>query len=265
MNTRILGYAVLIYAALTSSVPFALLRFILNRGSESWWTVVGAVLWLAYVAAGFGFVFGRAWSRKVLLVASAGSIIEIIASAVILLTSGAPLSSIAPAALWTLPQGVIPVAIFVVALKARSPEAREVESAPAPVANTSASPRLDLAYACFSWIALVLFAVGLLPLLSLDYNTGDALGMLVMIPVAMATLLVGLVAVVLSIVLWREWPLLLMSAIIGSMLLVFLVAEEKTLDESGVVTAGYFGATAVLIFLCARWFAFTRRRAMQTQ
>ena len=149
MNARILGYAVLIYAAVTSSVLFALLRFILHRGAKAGGLSAVRCFGSAYVAAGFGFVFGRAWSRKVLLVASAGSVIEIIASAVVLLTSGLPLSSIAPAALWTLPQGVIPVAIFIVALRARSPEAREVDSAPAPVARTSASPRLDLAYASF--------------------------------------------------------------------------------------------------------------------
>jgi hypothetical protein len=155
MKPRILGYAVLVYAALTSDV-LGLVGFILKPGSDGWWTLGGAVLWLAYVSGGFGLIFGRTWSRMLLLVASAGSMIEIIAGVVVLLRSGLPLSDIAPAALWTLPQVAISVAIFVGALKLRLPEARKIQPSPAPVARKAASPGLNLAYGCFSWIAFVL-------------------------------------------------------------------------------------------------------------
>jgi hypothetical protein len=89
--------------------------------------------------------------------------------------------------------------------------------------------------------------------------------MLVVLPIAMATLAVGLAGVVLAVVQWREWPLLTMSAISASILLVSLAEDEWKVIGKGVALAWYVGSAAILIFFCARWFAFTRRRATQTQ
>jgi hypothetical protein len=89
--------------------------------------------------------------------------------------------------------------------------------------------------------------------------------MVVGLPIAMATLAVGLAGVVLSLAQWREWPLLTMSAITASILLVFLAEDEWKLVGKDVALAWYVGSTAVLILFCARWFAFTRRRATQMQ
>jgi len=250
-----------VYAALTSGVVLGLVRFILKPGSDGWWTLGDAVLWLAYVSGGFGLIFGRAWSRLVLLVAAAASVVQGILGMVFLSELGTPREAVLFNALMILP----PVAIFVGALTLPVHTAWNVQPSSGPIAKRVVSPRIDLAYGCFAWIALVLCAVPIMSLLPLDDTTAQGLGMLVGIPIALATLAVGLAAVVLSVVQWREWPLLTMSAISASILLVFRAEEEWKLVGKGVALAWFVVSTAVLIFFCARWFAFTRRRATQTQ
>ena len=113
---------------------------------------------------------------------------------------------------------------------------------------------IDLAYGCFAWIAFVLCAGPLMLLLPLDFTTAQVLGMLVGIPVAMATLAAGLAAVVLSIIEWREWLLMTMSAASASMLLIFVAEDEWKLVGEDVVLIWYVGVTAILVFLCVRWY-----------
>lgn len=256
-----LGYAVLVYAALTSDVVLGLVRFILKPGSDGWWALGDTALWLAFVSGGFGLIFGRAWSRLVLLVAAAVSIVQSIVGIVFLSDVGIPLEAVLFNALMILP----PVAIFVGALSLPALAAWQVQPSSEPAAKRVVSTRKDLAYGCFTWIALVLCAVPLMSLLPLDVTTGQVVGMVVGIPVALATLAAGLAAVALSIVEWREWPLVTMSAVSASMLLIFIAEHEWELVGRDVALAWYVGSTAVLIFFCARWFAFTRRRATQTQ
>jgi len=102
-------------------------------------------------------------------------------------------------------------------------------------------------------------------LLSLDDSTVQGLGMVVGIPVALATLAAGLAAIVLSVIEWRVWPLVTMSAASVSMLLVLLAENEWKLVGGDVARIWYIGLTALLVFLCVRWFAFTRRRATRTE
>ncbi len=134
-----------------------------------------------------------------------------------------------------------------------------------PVARGAAPSGLDRAYGCFAWIAFVICAVALFSVLVQDNNTRNALGMLIGIPFALTAVAAGVVGLVLSVVHWREWPLLLMSAVVASMILAFLAKEEWNLVGEGFVDAWCTCATAVLIFFCARWFAFTRSRATRAQ
>jgi hypothetical protein len=261
MKPRTLGYAVLVYAALTSGVVLGLVSFILTLGSDGWWVVGDTALWLAFVSGGFGLIFGRAWSRLVLLVAAAVSVVQSIAGILFLSDVGIPLGAVLFDALMILP----PVAIFVGALSLPAPAAWQIQPSSEPVAKRVVSPRIDLAYGCFAWIALMICAVPLMSVLPLDFTTGQVLGMLVGIPVALATLVAGIVAVVLSIVEWRQWALVTMSAVSASMLLVFIAEDEWKLVGGDVALTWYVGSTALMVFLCLRWFAFTRRRATQTQ
>ncbi len=127
------------------------------------------------------------------------------------------------------------------------------------------SRNLDIAYGCFAWIAVVLSATPLLSILPLDITTIQVLGMVFGIPIAMATLAAGLAGVALSVVQWKEWPLLVMSVITVSILLVFLAVDEWKLVGERVALAWYIASTVVLVFLCVRWFMFVRRRTNQKQ
>src|SRR5256885_12811323 len=76
MSPRILGYAVLVYAALTSGTVLHLVRFTLGQWKDGWWALGDSALWLAFVAGGFWVIFWGAWGRLVLLVAPAASVAQ---------------------------------------------------------------------------------------------------------------------------------------------------------------------------------------------
>ncbi len=260
MSPRILGYAVLVYAAFTSATAMQLIGFLLGQLSDRWGAYVEIAVWLAFVSGGIGLLNGRGWSRLVLLIAAATSTVQRIVSIVLLWTLELPLQVV----LFDVFMMLLPVAIFVGALKLPAPAAWRVQPSAHPVPKRVVPPNLDLAYGCFAWIAFAICAIQLASLLPLDVTTAQGLGMLVGIPVVLAMLAAGIVAVVLSIVEWREWPLPAMSAVSASMLLTLLAEIEWKLIGSSVALAWYIGSTALLVFFCVRWFAFTRRRAAQT-
>lgn len=259
MNPRILGYGVLVYAAFTSGAVLGLVRITLGPWNGGWLVLGDSALWLAFVSGGFGLIFGKSWSRLVLLFAAAVSVLLGILGMVYLSVSDIPLEPV-----WFIGLSILPpVAILVGTLSLGAPAAWHAQPSSGPVAKRAVSPLIDLAYGCFAWIALVVCAVPLLYSLPLDVNTAQVLAWLVGIPVAFAVLAAGLAAVVLSIVEWREWPLMTMSAASISLVLIFLAENEWKLVGEDFANAWYFCATAILVFLCVRWFALTRRRARQ--
>ena len=76
MSPLILGFAVLVYAALTCGAVLLLGRFALGQWDNDWWALGETALWLAFASGGFGLILDRAWSRSVLLIAAAVSIAE---------------------------------------------------------------------------------------------------------------------------------------------------------------------------------------------
>jgi hypothetical protein len=230
-----------------------------NAG-ELRWLIADAALWLGYLSAGLGLVFGRTWSRMVLLVTSAVSLIvnivtDIDPAAFWTLARAATPAGLLVGALWILARVGIPAALLVGALKLRLPESHEIETPPASGARKAASAGLDVAYACFSWIALVTCAALIFSVLGWPEPLLDTL-------YTWSTLAVGLAAVVLSVVHWREWPLLIMLATIFSMPVVLSVPGELL---QAVVPSWLACSAAVLVFFCVRWFAFARKRAKQAQ
>jgi hypothetical protein len=199
MSPRILGYAVLVYAALTSGAVLLPVRFAFGQWNSDWWALGDTALWLVFVSGGFGLLLDRAWSGPVLLVVATVSVAQSTVGMVFLSRLGLSPDAVLFSALAILP----PVAIFVGALRLPAPATRRIPSSSGPLAKQAVSPLIDLAYGCFAWIALVLCAVPLMSLLPLDDSTVQVLGMVVGIPVALATLAAGLAAVVLSIVEWR--------------------------------------------------------------
>lgn len=262
MSPRILGCGVLVYAAFTFGTVLDFVRITLGPWNGGWLVLGNSGLWLAFVSGGFGLIFGKSWSRLVLLFAAAVSVVLGILEMVFLSVSDIPLEAV----LLITTLGILPpVAILVGTLSLPAAAAWHAQPSSGPVAKRVVSPRIDLAYGCFAWIALVLCAVPLMSFLPLDFTTAQVLGMVVGIPVALATLAAGLAAVVLSIVEWREWHLMTMSAASISMVLIFLAEDEWKLVGRDFAFTWYVCATAFLVFLCVRWFALTRRRARQAQ
>lgn len=254
MNPRTLAYVVLAYAAFSAASVLPLVGLILGNPSRGWLVLADAAPWLAFVLGGFGLLFARPWSRGVLLLAAGGTVVTGALSLVLVSGSDLPMRAVS-VALGLL----LPVAIFVGTLKLPAPASWQVPPV-LPTAKRAVLPLIDLAYACFAWIAAVVCGVQLVSLVPMDFTTAQGLGMIVGIPLALASLAAGAVAAVLSIIQWREWPLLLMSAASVSMVLVFLAEDAGNVNEN--VALGWFVvATAMLVFLCVRWFGWARRRA----
>jgi hypothetical protein len=142
---------------------------------------------------------------------------------------------------------------------------------PSPLAASPRVPlraryrRLDFAYGCFVWVALVVCGVPLFGMLPLSFDTWQALAMLVGLPLAIGAVGAGVTGTVLSVVLWREWPLAIMAVASISMLLLFLANDEWKTVSDRTELLGCSVATAILFFFCARWFLFRRQRMKRKQ
>ena len=123
--------------------------------------------------------------------------------------------------------------------------------------------RVDRAYASFSWAAFVTCGVSILDTLvqrRVDFATHQVIGMLVVLPLAMSALGAAGLGMILAVVCWREWPLLVNSASVVSLLFFFLQEESHVMGE-GMALAGEVLSLAVLVVVCVRWFVFVRPRA----
>jgi hypothetical protein len=283
MNARRLAYLVLLYVVLTSGALIGAVRFLV--GGHDWWALSETVFWLAYLSGALGLLWGRGWSRGLLLVASAASIIETSfglfhlgpVSGSVSGKTGDPFA-LALALVWILPTFAFPVFIFVAILRLKTldvvaapslkmPDDKTVQPpSSAPAASQTLTRGLDLAYGSFALIALVCsaFAIALLTSNSSEAEGYGMLGTLWGIPLI---LMGGVLGLILSVVHWREWPLLLMTAVLLFTIALGAIAimvpgAEHWFSESA-WAAWLCGGLAILIFFCVRWFGFTRRRAAQ--
>ena len=78
-----------------------------------------------------------------------------------------------------------------------------------PPVKTSRKVMFDVAYACFSWVGVAMVLGSLIAIMPFDCSV--AIGMLVILPLFIFSIPVALVGVALSLILWREWPLPLMT------------------------------------------------------
>jgi hypothetical protein len=259
MTPRTLGYAVLAYAALTSVAALSLVKLAFGQWRFFWLELGEATAWLALVAGGYGLVLGRSWSRSVALFAAAASGL-ISALGTIALWWVNPDPAILVRVLGSLP----PMVLLFVLVRRLPPPERWTLFEPFHGVRPSSTPRIDLAYACFAWVAFVFCAAPIASFIPVDITTAQVVGMIIGIPVLLATLAVGGIALVLSIIEWSIWPLKTMSLLIASLLLLFLAWEEWNVVGANVVFAWYGISTAILVGFCVRWFAFARRRALST-
>ena len=121
-------------------------------------------------------------------------------------------------------------------------------------------PRIDWAYICFACFGIAIWFEELLNILPLNPDFRQFLFMLLWIPILLATLSATIAGFALSILEWREWPLLIMSGTVASMLFLFLVIDERGMGSSEVGASWYVGGTAILFAFCIRRLVTVRRR-----
>lgn len=111
---------------------------------------------------------------------------------------------------------------------------------------------LDIAYACFGWIGVTALLIPLISMLPLDFSQVQGLGMLVLLPLSIVAMPAALVGAVLSLILWREWPLPLMT-MLGTFATA-LMASYMISEETGclLVALAYLG-------FALRWWLVTRK------
>ena len=73
--------------------------------------------------------------------------------------------------------------------------------------------KYDFAYGCFSFCGMTALLITIIGKAAKDDNTSALLGFFVAIPLAFASFAAMVAALVLSMMLWRHWPLLILSAL----------------------------------------------------
>jgi len=117
--------------------------------------------------------------------------------------------------------------------------------------------KYDLAYGCFLLCGVSALVVGVMGAIPMDSGAAGATGFLVAIPLAVASIAALVVGIVLSLFLWRHWPLLLLTG-----MTILFVAEVLT--EAG--TAALYNAAPFLygvgsLAICGIWFVILRGKA----
>lgn len=196
---RLLGYAVLAYALLTSG---ALLTVALG-----WAQAVNAALWCVYVLGGVGLVQGRRWGRALTLLAAGGTLTAV---AVSLLVWGGGLSYLASfGGLSNLPA----LAIFVSALLIKPQAGIGAEGqAPAgavPMTGTRQRGRHDRAYVSFMVLGLIALWTAYLAFVDPEPNV---IGLLVAVPLGIPLLLGLIFGPGLSLLIQHDLRLLALTA-----------------------------------------------------
>jgi len=92
--------------------------------------------------------------------------------------------------------------------------------------------RIDWAYVCFAWIAVAIWFEELVKALPFSPGFRQFVFMLLWVPILFATLFATVAAFILSILEWREWPLLIMTGALASMMFLFFAIDRRGLGSS---------------------------------
>jgi hypothetical protein len=125
--------------------------------------------------------------------------------------------------------------------------------------------RIDLAYLCYAWVALVVWFERFLGVLPISPDYTQFIFMVAWVPVALSILGAALAALILTVLEWREWPLIVMMGVLVLMTFAYISVEIPELGPDEVAQGWYVVGTAVLVGLCLRWFWIRRRREQECQ
>lgn len=117
--------------------------------------------------------------------------------------------------------------------------------------------KYDLAYGCFLFCGASVLVIGVMGAIPMNSGAAGGLGFLVAIPLALAFIAALVVGIVLSLLLWRHWPLPLLAA------MTILLGAEVILEAGPV--AFYNGVPFIYglgsLIICGIWFTVLRGKA----
>ncbi|WP_310688604.1 hypothetical protein [Aliifodinibius sp. S!AR15-10] len=109
--------------------------------------------------------------------------------------------------------------------------------------------RVKRAYMCYIWIACAVWFETIVSMLPLDSDARQFIFMLLWIPVVLSILGATLMALTYSVKEWREWPLLVMMAVLVVMAVIFLALDVRGMGSSDINIGWYVAGSAILILL----------------
>ena len=116
--------------------------------------------------------------------------------------------------------------------------------------------KYDFAYGCFLFCGMTALLVTLMGKAAKDDNTSALLGFFVAIPLAFACFAAMVVALVLSMMLWRHWPLLILCSLTAlSAAVIAMVHGSEAFYNSVAIVYGV-GVVAMTV----RWFLVLTKR-----
>lgn len=120
--------------------------------------------------------------------------------------------------------------------------------------------KYDLAYGCFLLCGTSALVIGIASLIPMDSGAAGVLGFLVAIPLALASLVALIIGIVLSLLLWRHWPLPLLSG----MTILFVAEMIVEAGPTMLYNAAPFLYGVGNLAICGIWFSVLRGKTFPT-
>jgi hypothetical protein len=120
--------------------------------------------------------------------------------------------------------------------------------------------RIDLGYLCYAWVAVVIWFETILGVLPTSPDYTQFIFMVAWVPVALSILGAALAALILTVVEWREWPLVVMMGVLVLMTAAYILVEVPDVGPDKVAQGWYIAGSALLIAFALRRFWIRRRR-----
>ena len=114
----------------------------------------------------------------------------------------------------------------------------------------------DLAYGCFLFCGLTALTISAMSAIPMDSGTAGGLGFLVAIPLFLASLMTIVSGIVLSVRLWKDWPLITLFGMSVLFLAEFFTEYGSTAFYNALPVVYGVGVFAI----SGAWFLVVRRR-----
>ena len=120
--------------------------------------------------------------------------------------------------------------------------------------------RINIAYFCYLWIAIVPWLESLGLLLPIPPELGQIILSVLSFPIVIGTLIAGVIALYQS---WKardHWPLLAMGLIAIAMLILVILLDLLMILDYTAASYGFLLSSLILLGLCVRWYFYERKK-----